>query len=71
MKIRRMVAELFRAQGQTDTTMLRVAFNNFANASKDVCEPPLLAWGSVTGFCEHDDEHPVLVKGEEFHDQLI
>jgi hypothetical protein len=48
-----------RTDRQTDTTMLRVAFINFENAPEDACEPPLSDWGSVTAFCEHDDEHPV------------
>jgi hypothetical protein len=34
MKIRPVGAELFHADGQTDTTDLTVAFPNFANAPK-------------------------------------
>jgi len=34
MKICPMVAELFHADGQTDMTMLTVAFRNFLNAPK-------------------------------------
>jgi hypothetical protein len=34
MKIRPVGAELFHADGQTDTMKLIVAFSNFANASK-------------------------------------
>jgi hypothetical protein len=35
MKIRSVGAELFHAQGQTDTTKLTVVFRNFANAPKN------------------------------------
>jgi hypothetical protein len=35
MKIGRVGAELFQADGQTDTTKLLLAFHNFANASKN------------------------------------
>jgi hypothetical protein len=34
VKIRPVGAELFRADGRTDTTKLTVAFRNFANAPK-------------------------------------
>jgi len=33
MKMRSVITELFRADGQTDMTKLIVAFRNFANAS--------------------------------------
>ena len=36
MKILPVGAELFRADGRTDMTKLRVAFRNFAKASKKV-----------------------------------
>ena len=39
MKIRPVVAELFRVDGQTDVTKLIVYFLNFANAPKnDICQ---------------------------------
>jgi len=36
MRIRPVGAELFHADGQTDTTKLTVAFRNFANAPKNL-----------------------------------
>jgi hypothetical protein len=41
MKIRPVGAELFHADGQTDTTQLIVAFRNFANSPKS------------SAFCPH------------------
>jgi len=35
MKIRAIGAELFHADGQTDTTKLIVTFHNFSNAPKN------------------------------------
>jgi hypothetical protein len=34
MEIRQVEAELFHAEGRTDTTKLKLAFRNFANAPK-------------------------------------
>jgi hypothetical protein len=35
MKIRPVISQLFHADGQTDMTVLTVAFHNFANAPKN------------------------------------
>jgi hypothetical protein len=47
MKIRPVGAELFREDGQTDTTKLIVAFRNFANAPKTDAHSPKTIHGCV------------------------
>jgi hypothetical protein len=57
MKIRPVGAELFHADGQTDTTKLIFAFRNFANAPKKACAKECLSFHSVIRQLEEVTEN--------------